>query len=404
MNLTYRRPAVASNDGAAPADGAVPDGTARPSSRRSTHPRQGLLSRIGGTVLTIVMAITLIIFVAMTVLRISGGELLAIRTGSMAPMMEPGDLLISRDVDPRTIRRGDVVTFRVPSADNTLVTHRVTKVTDDGNSFTTKGDANDTVDPFTTAAEDVLGIRWFSIPSVGRIMVFLSSGLGTALLIGIPGAIYLGQTLADRRAVRRALDATTTAAATSTAPAAAAVEEVPAAPADSTPIDEPHARPEPHDRTESTPGPPEPATSRPEPIPPLQQPTPQWCGTAPHAGHRCAPAACAATQVATPQVIVVQVPPMAAVQMAAAPTFVPAPPVPPAPVVPPPYVPVATTPPTPWPPLSSQPPLTVSAEQLPPDVSARLGSDWAVLVPVAATGRPHPARQPHPTHQPLRSH
>ena len=182
------------------------------------------------------MALALIVFVAMTVLRISGGELLAIRTGSMTPMMKPGDLLISRDVDPRTIRRGDVITFRVPEADNTLVTHRVTKVDEKGNSFTTKGDANDTVDPFTTNAKDVLGIRWFSIPDVGRLMVFLSSGIGTALLIGIPAAIYFGQTLADRRALQRARAAAAEAPVDATTVAAQEMETAAAAPDPEPPV------------------------------------------------------------------------------------------------------------------------------------------------------------------------
>lgn len=173
--------------------------TAPAPTRRSLQRRLG---RVGGLLLTLVMSLALMVFVAMTVLRFSGGELLAIRTGSMTPSMEPGDLLISRDVDPRTVRKGDVITFRVPSVDNTLVTHRVTKVSDNGNTFSTKGDANDTEDPFTTNADDVLGTRWFSIPKVGRTMVFLSTGLGTLLLILVPGAIYVGQTLVDRRAAR----------------------------------------------------------------------------------------------------------------------------------------------------------------------------------------------------------
>jgi signal peptidase len=145
------------------------------------------------------MSVMLVIFVAMTVLRFTGGELLVVRTGSMEPEMSPGDLLISREVDPRTVRRGDVITFRVPSEDNTLVTHRVTSVQDDGNTFTTKGDANETADPFTTKAEDVLGTKWFVLPGIGRAVVFLASPIGTALLLGIPAAIYIGQSLADRR-------------------------------------------------------------------------------------------------------------------------------------------------------------------------------------------------------------
>ena len=173
--------------------------TPRPATPVPSARRTSFLGRLGGGLLTLVMSVMLVIFVAMTVLRFTGGELLAVRTGSMEPEMSPGDLLISREADPRTVRRGDVITFRVPSEDNTLVTHRVTSVQDDGNTFTTKGDANETADPFTTEAEDVLGTKWFVLPGIGRAVVFLASPIGTALLLGIPAAIYIGQSLADRR-------------------------------------------------------------------------------------------------------------------------------------------------------------------------------------------------------------
>jgi signal peptidase len=284
MKLLHRRAAMASPASQPSTAQGAEAPAATPSAVVVRTRRPSLLVRIGGTLLTLVMAVALIIFVSMTVLRISGGELLAIRTGSMSPVMEPGDLLISRDVDPRTVRRGDVITFRVPSADNTLVTHRVTKVDKEGNSFTTKGDANDTVDPFTTKSKDVLGSRWFSIPKVGRIMVFLSSGLGTMLLIGIPAAIYLGQTLADRRALQRsramATVVTTTATATPTEPAA--TPSVPAA----TPSDPPLTPSGPPPCTLPPPAPAPAPTATPTPVaapvPPPVSPVPPSAGAPGH--------------------------------------------------------------------------------------------------------------------------
>ncbi len=287
------------------------------------------------------MSLALVVFVAMTVLRFSGGELLAIRTGSMAPSMEPGDLLISRDVDPRTVRRGDVITFRVPSADNTLVTHRVTKVSDNGDTFSTKGDANDTEDPFTTKARDVLGTRWFSIPKVGRTMVFLSTGLGTLLLILVPGSIYVGQTLLDRRAARLAAAAPGPARSAPPHPTAPSDHTAPsrdAAPSVDVPVDVP---------AEATPGDPPPPRSTPPPFVQVPPPVPHTAGAAP------------------PQVIVVQVPtPTPCAHHA-----------PPAPTAQP--VPNLTVG---WAPGS----FAVPVDQLPPEMAGRVGSAWVLLSPVEA--------------------
>ena len=277
MKLLHRRAAMASPANQPSTAQGAEAPAATPSAVVVRTRRPSLLVRIGGTLLTLVMAVALIIFVSMTVLRISGGELLAIRTGSMSPVMEPGDLLISRDVDPRTVRRGDVITFRVPSADNTLVTHRVTKVDKEGNTFTTKGDANDTVDPFTTKSKDVLGSRWFSIPKVGRIMVFLSTGLGTALLIGIPAAIYLGQTLADRRSLQR------TRALAAAAAGAPPAESAPTDPAPTDPAAQPAAVPPASPPSSSPPGAggpppctlPPPTATTPTAAPALAPPAPQ---------------------------------------------------------------------------------------------------------------------------------
>jgi signal peptidase len=401
MNLFHRRPApVPAGATSVPGSTAAPGNSAGgtpaeiDAAGRRTGRRRGLLRRIGGTLLTVVMALTLIVFVAMTVLRISGGELLAIRTGSMTPMMQPGDLLISRDVDPRTVRRGDVITFRVPEADNTLVTHRVTKVDERGNSFTTKGDANDTVDPFTTTAKDVLGARWFSIPKVGRLMVFLSSGLGTALLIGIPAAIYLGQTLADRRALLRARAAAEEPGSGAT-DAAADASTAGAPAADATTPDASHVSqdvgPQSHEPAPAAPppfgAPSGPASSGPPPFAPHAGPSqwgmppwgapqwgaPQWGGQVPHV-----------MPAAPPQVIVLQVP-----HPAPAPVHVP----PPYPAPTPPPFRGPTDPSAPWP-SAGPAPIAVATRDLPEGLTRDLAAEWVLLCPIDPSVAAHLRQRP----------
>src|SRR5687767_8761046 len=63
-----------------------------------------------------------------------------VRSGSMAPAIDTGDIVVTRPVTPDQLGSGDVVTFRDPSRSDALVTHRVVKVTQQGDrySFVTK--------------------------------------------------------------------------------------------------------------------------------------------------------------------------------------------------------------------------------------------------------------------------
>lgn len=80
--------------------------------------------------------------------RLAGCETAVILTGSMTPIIQPGDVVIIRPVtDPnRDIQTGDVVTFR--EQDGSMVTHRVVlkSVSADTSWLTTRGDANNTDD------------------------------------------------------------------------------------------------------------------------------------------------------------------------------------------------------------------------------------------------------------------
>lgn len=139
---------------------------------------------------------------ALTVLPLAvHGSVLTVLTGSMDPAIPPGSVVVDRPVQPGSIRRGDVVTFRSgrsPSGGEQLVTHRVVAVHSSrvGLSFTTKGDANRVDDPGRRDASDVRGRVWFHLPQIGLWRQRLLSGAGALVVGGLALGVWGARTLA----------------------------------------------------------------------------------------------------------------------------------------------------------------------------------------------------------------
>ncbi len=92
---------------------------------------------------------------------------LLVLTGSMEPSVPVGSLVVIRDVDPDTVKVGDVVTYRLTSRlgfdtegyDTPYLTHRVESIESDasGLRFITQGDANTAPDPLEVSPTQLLG-------------------------------------------------------------------------------------------------------------------------------------------------------------------------------------------------------------------------------------------------------
>ncbi len=104
--------------------------------------------------------------------------------------IEVGDLILVKSTDVNDIKVGDVISFMENSS---VVTHRVIKVNEEnGRSFVTKGDANnseDTGDP--VPADKVVGVFSSRIPALGDFIYFLQQPLGMAIFIGVPVLTFL---------------------------------------------------------------------------------------------------------------------------------------------------------------------------------------------------------------------
>ncbi len=133
-----------------------------------------LLPAASGVLVFVVTALgTLVGWVAVPA-AVLGWEPVVVTSGSMAPGIRPGDVVLTGG-DPAEIRAGDVVTFEDPRRAGRLVTHRVESVLADGR-FVTRGDANAVADPVPVDPGAVRGSGRVLVPMVATPLVWAQHG------------------------------------------------------------------------------------------------------------------------------------------------------------------------------------------------------------------------------------
>lgn len=125
----------------------------------------------------IVIAIVFIFMVIsiLSDLGLLGYKFYDVLTGSMSPTINPGSLIIVKEIDDSEVKEGDVITFKGTSTSN-LTTHRVVEVIEKNNNikFQTKGDANDVLDPMLVDEGLLVGKVVFNVPYMGNVMSFIN--------------------------------------------------------------------------------------------------------------------------------------------------------------------------------------------------------------------------------------
>jgi signal peptidase len=146
-----------------PADPQLPGSAGRPSPPRRHRRLDRALSLLLGAVL--------LAGAAAIAAGLAGIRLLVIESGSMAPTLFTGDLVVSRSVPAAGIRPGDIVTFQHPAL-HVPVTHRVVDArTADGSvQVTTKGDANIAAENWRIPATGQVGQAVLRVPAAGRLL------------------------------------------------------------------------------------------------------------------------------------------------------------------------------------------------------------------------------------------
>ena len=96
-----------------------------------------------------------------------------VTSGSMAPLVTPGDVVMIRPVSPEELLPNTVVLYDRP--DTGRVLHRILEQLPDG-TFRTGGDANAVPDSTFVHVEDIEGAAVLAVPWVGRPALWLAQG------------------------------------------------------------------------------------------------------------------------------------------------------------------------------------------------------------------------------------
>lgn len=110
-------------------------------------------------------------------------------SGSMEPKIHVYDVIISKRVESKNLKKGDTITFYSNDSrlSGAVVTHRIDEVIDSKKGiFRTKGDANNVSDEALTTDENIIGKVAFRIPQLGRIQFFVASTGGWLVVVMFP--------------------------------------------------------------------------------------------------------------------------------------------------------------------------------------------------------------------------
>lgn len=98
--------------------------------------------------------------------RVAGWQTAVVVSGSMAPAVDPGDVVLYSGCPAAGVAPGLIVLASDPSHPGRLLTHRVRAVRDNG-EIITKGDANPAADSTPLRADQVHGCARLVVPFIG---------------------------------------------------------------------------------------------------------------------------------------------------------------------------------------------------------------------------------------------
>ena len=126
--------------------------------------------------------------------NILGYTPLVVKTNSMSPTFNAGDLIFIRKCDTSKLKEGDIICFHtIIDNEYALNTHRIQKIetVGDARSYTTLGDNNNGIaDAHIISDGDIVGKYVGDLPKAGKVMDFLSSSIGFLVVIVLPMLLF----------------------------------------------------------------------------------------------------------------------------------------------------------------------------------------------------------------------
>lgn len=182
---------------------AAEEPSVRPSStialdrRAARSPAAAVLDKL---VVGAVVAVSVAVAAAL-VLVLLGFRPLVVRSGSMIPTYQIGDIVLVEQIPARQLVEGDVVSLEYFPDFGESMTHRVrsAQVLPEGVQVETRGDANDTSEHWSVPADAYVGRVVARIPALGAPATMVRNALGPAALAVLVVAIVVGLVLRGQR-------------------------------------------------------------------------------------------------------------------------------------------------------------------------------------------------------------
>jgi signal peptidase I len=130
------------------------------------------------------LGILVLLLLASTVPALAGWQSSVVMSGSMAPVLETGDLVVVRPADADTLAQGQIVLVDDPDVPGQLRMHRIAAI--EAGRLRLRGDANPQPDGTLVDPSAVHGTGVYSLPAIGLPMVW--SAQGRALPLAATGA------------------------------------------------------------------------------------------------------------------------------------------------------------------------------------------------------------------------
>lgn len=148
-----------------------------------------MLKKICGFLSGIILIVLALLAGILIIPKLMGYEEMAVLTGSMEPEYPVGSLIYVKETEPENLQVGDVITYRLSG--DTVVTHRIVEIDTEGQTVTTKGDANETNDGQPIPYASIVGKAEFKVPYLGFISMNIKTPKGILVICGVLVVIIL---------------------------------------------------------------------------------------------------------------------------------------------------------------------------------------------------------------------
>lgn len=145
----------------------------------------------------IIMVLLILICIPFTVPKLFGIQIYEVKTESMEPIYPAGSVVYVKKAEAAEVAVGDAITYTLGTDTDLVMTHRVISISEEEQSFITKGDANMVEDAEPVSFSRLVGKPVCCISGIAAISNFINSSMGVKVIAGTFIMVFVIWLVAD---------------------------------------------------------------------------------------------------------------------------------------------------------------------------------------------------------------